>query len=55
MVIAVHDPTTSNHSGDVLCDAFRAIELRKELRTSTTGSTSRGSNWSVREKKGIQR
>ena len=36
---AVHDPGPSNHSVDVLCDAFRAIELRKELRTSTTGST----------------
>lgn len=40
LVIAVHNPTASNYSVDVLCDAFRAIELRKELRTSTTGSTS---------------
>ena len=40
MVIVVHDPTTSNHLVDVLCDAFRAIELRKELCTSTAGSTS---------------
>ena len=39
MVIAVHNPTLSNYSVDDLCDAFRTIELRKELRTSTAGST----------------
>src|SRR5258707_14107919 len=39
MALAVHNPITSNYSVDVLCNAFRAIELRKGLRTSTAGST----------------
>jgi len=39
MVVAIHDPTPSNHSIDVLCDRFRAIELRKELRTTKVGGT----------------
>ena len=40
LVIAVHIPTTSNYSVNVLCDAFHTIELCKELHTSMTGSTS---------------
>ena len=36
----MHNPTASNYSVDVLCDAFRAIGTPQRLRTSTTGSTS---------------
>ena len=39
MVVAVHDPIPSNHSIDVLCERFRAIELRRELRTTKDGGT----------------
>jgi hypothetical protein len=38
-MVAIHDPTPSNHSIDVLCGRFRAIELRKELRTTKVGGT----------------
>ena len=33
MVVAVHDPP-SNYSIDILCERFRAIELRRELSTT---------------------
>jgi hypothetical protein len=39
LIVAVHDPTPSNYSIDVLCDRFRAIKLRKELRATKGGST----------------
>src|SRR5260370_33563178 len=39
VVVAIHDPIPSNYSIDVLCDRFRAIELRKELRTTKGGGT----------------
>ena len=32
--MAIHDPTPSNYSIDLLCDHIRAIELRNELRTT---------------------
>ena len=34
MVVAIHGPAPSNYSIDTLCERFRAIELRKELRAS---------------------
>ena len=37
MVVAVHNPVPSNYSIDILCEKFRAIELCKELCTTTTG------------------
>jgi hypothetical protein len=40
MIIAIHDPIPSNYSIDTLCERFRAIELRKELRTTKEGGTS---------------
>jgi len=36
MVVAVHNPAPA-YSVDTLCERFRAIELRKELRTSKDG------------------
>ena len=33
--IAVHDPIPSNYSIDTLCERIRAIEPRKELRTTS--------------------
>ena len=40
LVIAVHNPTASHYSVDILRDVFRTVELCKELRASMTGSTS---------------
>jgi len=53
MVIAVHNRTLSNYSVDDLCDAFRAIEPRKELRTPAAGSI-RGSSWTACEAERLQ-
>ena len=39
MVVAIHDPIPLNYSIDVSCERFRAIELRKELRTTKDGGT----------------
>ena len=39
IVVAVHDPIPLNYSIDILCDRFRAIELRKELHTTKEGGT----------------
>ena len=39
MVVAIHDPIPTNYSIDTLCERFRAIELRKELRTTRWGGT----------------
>ena len=38
-VVAMHDPIPSNYSINALCERFRAIELRKELRTTKGTST----------------
>jgi len=40
MVVAIRDPVPSNHSIDLLCEQFYAIELRRELRTTKEGGTS---------------
>jgi hypothetical protein len=40
MVVAIHDPIPSNYSIDVLCERSRAIDLRRELRTTKEGGTS---------------
>jgi len=40
MVIAIHDPIPSNYSIDTLCERFRAIELRRELRTTKDSGAS---------------
>jgi len=39
MVVAMHDPIPSNYSINALCERFRAIELRKELRTTKSTGT----------------
>ena len=38
-VVAVHNPIL-DYSVDTLCECFRAIKLRKELRTAKNGRTS---------------
>ena len=38
VAVTIHDPIPSNYSVDVLWDRFRAIELRKELRTIKGGT-----------------
>ena len=43
MVVAVHNPSPL-YSVDTLCERFRAIGLRKELRTSKEGSSNVGIN-----------
>ena len=40
MVVAVHNPIPTNYSIDTLCERFRAIELRRELRTTQNGGGS---------------
>ena len=37
MVVTDHNPVPSNYSIDILCEKFHAIELHKELHTTTTG------------------
>ena len=38
-LVATYDHAGSNYSVDALCESFKAIELRRELRATTEGST----------------